>query len=68
MIKVPVSGYQMVDLAESCIVDGGHYASRITFGRAEMTGIHQKRFSGRRYEKRRIAAFNVDDIDVECPR
>ena len=39
-------------------------ASRTAPGR-DVAGIHEQRFAGRRDEERGVAAFDVDDVDVE---
>ena len=69
MIAVPVRDNQMIDLPQAGIFDGSHDAARIAWcGGAGVARVHEERRTGRRHEKRRVAAFNVDDVDVQRPR
>jgi hypothetical protein len=67
MIAVPVSRNQVVDLGESCVLDGGHDALRIPdSGCTGISGIDEHGFAGGRHEERGISALHVYDVDVQC--
>ena len=66
VIAVPVRRDQVVDLREAGILDGGHDALGVARrGRAAVARVDQQRLAGRRDEQRRVAAFDVDDVDVQ---
>ena len=65
MIGVPVGGDQAVDLGEAGVLGGGNDAFGVADRAVEIAGVDQERFTGRVHEQRRVAAFDVDDIDVE---
>jgi hypothetical protein len=41
---------------------------RARSGRAPPPGVDQQRFTARRHDERGLAAFDVDEVDVERPR
>ena len=65
MIAVPVRDDQAVDLGETGILRGGIDALGIAHRAVGVAGVDQERFTGRVHEQRRVAAFDVDDIDVQ---
>ncbi len=65
MIAVPVRDDQAVDLGEAGILGGGEDAFGVADRAVEVAGVDQERFTGRVHEQRRVAAFDVHDIDVE---
>src|SRR5213594_2914000 len=67
VIQMPMSRDQMIDPLDTGILDGSHNSSRIALRSSNVTGVHHKGLSGWRYEERRIAAFDIDHIDAQCP-
>jgi hypothetical protein len=67
MISVPVRGDEMIDLGELGILRRTHDAVGIPLGRigCEIPRIDEHRFPGRGHKQRRIAAFDVHNIDIE---
>ena len=67
MIAVPMGDDQIVDLGQPGIPGGRHDAPGIADrrGRRDVAGVDQQRLAGRRDEQRGVAAFDVDDVDVQ---
>ena len=66
VIAVPVRDDQMIDLGEAGVMDGIHDAAGIANGAGrDVARIHEQRLAGGRDEERGVAAFDVDDVDVE---
>ncbi len=66
MIVVPMRRDQMIDLRQTGILDRRHDAIGVARGRRpDIAGIDQHRFARRRHEQRRIAALDVDHVNVE---
>ena len=66
VVAVPVRDDQVIDLLQVRVFDRRHDAAGVAHGaRRHVARIHEQRFAGRRDEKRRVAAFDVDYIDVE---
>ena len=65
VIGMPVRGDQAVDLREAGVLGGGDDALGVADRAVEVAGVDQERFTGRVHEQRRVAAFDVDDIDVQ---
>src|SRR3989442_11509901 len=70
VVAMPVSRDQMIDSLKSGIFHGSDDTARITGSRssAGVAGIDEQRFTRRGDEKRRVAAFDIDDVDVKCLR
>jgi len=65
MVAVPVGDDQAIDLGEAGIFRGGEDAAGVADRAVGVAGIDQQRLACRVHEQRRVAAFDVDDIDVE---
>ena len=56
----------MIDLREAGVFRGVEDSSRIADGaHAAVARVDEERLTRRRYEQRRVTAFDVDDIDVQ---
>ena len=66
VIAVPVRRDERVDLRDARGLDRGHDALRIAAGgRAAVARVDQHRLAGRSDEQRGVAAFDVEDVDIE---
>ena len=65
MIAMPVRDDQPVDLGQPGILGGGIDTLGIADRAVGVAGVDQERFTGRVHEQRRVAAFDVHDIDIE---
>ena len=65
MVPVPVGRDEVIDLLQSGVRDRRHDATHIAVGaRASVARVDQQRLARRRNEKRRVATFHVDQIDI----
>ena len=65
MIGMKVRGQKVVDVIGTGGVDGRHDAIRIAPVARAVSRVDQHRFAGRCDHQRGLAAFDVDEIDVE---
>ena len=65
MVAVVVRDDQIVDPFEARLLHGGGNAIGIAAVEPGVAGVHQQRFTRRRDEQGRLAAFDVDELDVE---
>src|SRR5438067_823687 len=63
MVSVPVRDHQMIDLSNAGGTRRRHDAISISRRADEISGIDQQRLPGRRHEQRRVATFDIDDVD-----
>ena len=68
MVTVEVRNEQIVQLADTRVAGGSHDAIRIAVGKPGVAGVDEHRLPGRRHDQRRLAAFDVDEVDVERSR
>ena len=68
MIGMEVSGQKIVDVIGAGRVDGCHDAVGVAPVAPAVSRIDQQRFAGRRDHQGGLAAFDVDEIDVERGR
>jgi hypothetical protein len=66
---MPVRDDEVIDLLQSGVFDGVHDSTGIARRScAGIAGIDEQRLKGRRYKQGGVAAFNIDDVDVESAR
>jgi len=64
---MPMRDDEMIDLLEAGVFDGVHDAGGVAGrGGSCVTGVDEQRFMGRRDKQRGVAAFDIDDVDVQC--
>ena len=69
VITMPMSHNQVVNLLKACIFDRGNNATGVARSRsARIAGVDQQRFARGRNEKRRVPAFDIDDINLQIFR
>ena len=68
VVAVPVGRDEVLDLLQAGILHRSHNASSVSHSRCSaIARINQNRLSGGSDEKCRIPAFDIDDIDIQCP-
>jgi hypothetical protein len=66
MIAVPMCNDQMIYLLKPGGLNSLHDSARIARSRSPgITGVYQQRLVGRPDDQRGVAAFHIDDIDVQ---
>ena len=66
VIAVVVREHEVVDLFQTRVLHRRHDPLRVADGAGSaVTGVYQQGFAGRGHEQRRVAPFDVDDVDVE---
>ena len=67
MIAMPVSNDQVIDLRNAGVFQSGHDAFGIANGaRSHVPRVNQDRLTRGGNKEHRIAALDIDDIDVQC--